>query len=42
MWPVLHLLRQIEMSGLEMKDIINNFSSTDTIQNDSKLVALFG
>ena len=35
-------LRQIEMSGLEMKDIINNFSSTDTIQNDSKLVALFG
>ncbi|CAC5390891.1 unnamed protein product [Mytilus coruscus] len=30
---------KLRCRGLEMKDIINNFSSTDLIKNDSKLVA---
>ncbi|CAC5405126.1 unnamed protein product [Mytilus coruscus] len=33
---------KLRCQGLKMKDIFNNFSSTDLIKNDSKLVAIFG
>ena len=33
---------KLRCRGHEMNDIINTFSSTDLIENDCKLIALFG
>ncbi|CAC5401443.1 unnamed protein product [Mytilus coruscus] len=42
LYCIYYMYVKLRCRGLMMKDIINNFSSTDLTKNDSKLVAIFG